>query len=201
MSIEQSLENVLSSMSLDGVGGKVSNFVVAFASDLAQLFTVLEYMAGLIGFFVFVWAFFDFKALRKANSPGVTGGGIAMKLIFASVMGTFMNFMKAASISFVGSADPTSPLSYIEKANSVQAVSPFTAMILAVLAIITLLGWFYGLKSVYLFATVNGRQDRQAHISQAAYMLVGSVIMVNLGLATIDFFKSGGIEIESFGSF
>jgi len=201
MSIEQSVGNILSSMNLGGVGGEIASFIVNFAADMAKIFTVIQFMSGAIGFLIFVWALFDLKALGKANNPNVTGGGTAMKIIFSSLMGTFHNYMKMASISILQVDDPTSPMSYVEKAQSIQAVSPFTAMLYAVLSLVTLLGWYYGLKSIYLFATVNGKQDKEAHVLQAAYMLLGSTLLVNISVVAMGFFASGGVQVENFGDF
>lgn len=201
MSIERSLSNLFNSLNLGGVGEEVATFIVNFAADMALLFNVLHFLTGVIGFFLFVWALFDLKALGKANNPSVTAGGTMMKIIFSAAMGTFASFMKMASISLLQSSDPTSPMSYVDEALAIQQVSPFTAMLLAVMSLITLLGWFYGAKSVYLFSTVNGKQDKEAHVTQAAYMLIGSTIMVNLSLAVIEFFRSGGIEVSTFGNF
>jgi hypothetical protein len=199
--MEQSIANILASMNLESTGGKIATFIVTFAADLAKLFDVLKFIAGVVGFLLFVWALFDLKALGKANSPGITGGGTLMKIIFSSAMGVFHGFMQMASMSLLKTSDPTSPMSYIDKAESIQQVSPFTAMLFAVLSIVTLLGWFYGLKAVYLFSTVNGKQDKEAHVMQAANMLLGSTLMINLSVAVMGFFASGGVEVSSFGDF
>lgn len=201
MALEQTVSNIFSSLNLGGVGGQVATFIVNFAADMSKLFSVLHFLSGVIGFFLFVWAIFDLKKLGKANDPSVSAGGTMMKVIGSAAMGTFAGFMKMASISFLQSSDPTSPLSYVDAAIAVQAVSPFTAMLFAILSLITLMGWFYGLKSIYLFSTINGKQDKESHVMQAAYMLLGSTILVNISLAIMEFFRSGGVEISSFGNF
>lgn len=200
MSIETSIQNMFESFGAGSTGESIALFIVNFAEDISLAFELFMFMSACIGFGLFVWALLDVKNMKKANGGGqITGGGTMMKIIFSALLGVFYNVMEAASISIYGAGNPMQPASYVEAARAIQSVSPFMAMLFAIMSIVTVVGWYHGLKSLYLFATVNGKQDKQAHISQAMHMFFGSVIMVNLGLTAAGFFLSGGVEIEQFG--
>lgn len=201
MSIENSIANIVDSLNLGDTGDSIATFIVNFASDVASLYGYIVWGASIIGFLFFVSALFDVKKMKSPNHGNITAGGTIVKVIASALMGTLVSTMQGISVSLLGTNDPMTPLSYIDKAESYQGVSPFTAMIFALMSLVTLIGWFYGIKSLYLFASTNGKSDKQAHIEQAIYMLIGSTILVNLSFAVIGFFMSGGVQIEQYGDF
>lgn len=181
---------------LTGIG----TIVVNLAEDLSKLLDSLFYVASALGLFLFVLAILDFKKIKKANS-NVTAGGVMIKVVSSTLMGQLATFVFHASQSLSPMANPMYPDSYVAMAKSSQGNDPMYAMLFGVMAIITLLGWLYAFKCLYLFYTASNKDDKEGHILKAVNTGVGSILIVNIAFVLGNAISSAGGNITQIGNF
>ncbi len=161
------------------------NGIVNFAADMALIFEHLLVWFKLGGAVLFLWGVWGLITFKKPNSQ-VTGLSIALKCILGSVLYQFSFWMEQSTQSLWADASPATPMSYVALSQAQLDVNPLSAMLLAVLALLTLAGWVAGGMAIYGFATMESAQDKHGAFWKNAWMFLGGVILVNMMLFASD---------------
>lgn len=171
---------------LTGIG----DIVINLAEDLSKTLDVIFYVSAALGIYLFVLTFVHIKKRKSNPNSRVDGFSVGLKLISSALMGQLASFVYNLSQSFSDMANPMYPNSYVAKAREVQGSDPMFAMVLGVLAIFTLLGWIYALKSLYMFYFAGNKEDVEQHLMKAFYTCLGSIIIVNASFFAMSFVDS-----------
>lgn len=198
MSAETLLDDLSDKFS-SGIGERIALFLVNFAEDLSLFYNAILYAGTLLGLIFFLWFLNDVKQKNVNSQQGKTSGGMLAKFIASCLMAQLAAYGNALSNSVMGT-DPMTPYSYLEKVQKGSG-NEWTDMLLSIMAIVTVLGWFYILKSLWLFGTLDGAQDREGQLRSAAYTALGSVIVLGIVSVIKSTAESGGVVIESLGGF
>lgn len=196
-SLTQFVQSVIGTADSELTG--IGTIIVNLAEDLSKLLNSLFYVSSALGLFLFVLAILDVKKIKKANS-NVTAGGVLLKVVSSTLMGQLATFVYHASQSLSPMANPMYPDSYVAIAKS-QSNDPMNAMLFGVMAIITLLGWIYAFKCLYLFYTASNKDDKEGHILKAVNTGVGSILIVNIAFVLANAISSAGGNITQIGNF
>ena len=164
--------------------------IINMAADLTLVLDSLFIIFKIIGALVFIWGVWHLCTFKKpnANTMGgaVTAGGISLKLIFGSVIYQFTFWMEQLTQSVWSNASPAMPLGYVEMAKANTDVNPIGAALLAVLAILTIIGWITSFAALYGFSSLGDVQDKHAAIWKNIWKLAGGLILINSMLFASD---------------
>lgn len=161
------------------------NGIVNFAADMAIVFDEMLIWFKYGGMGVFLWGVWGLISLKKPNSQ-VTGLSIALKCFFGAVLYQLSFWMGETTQSLWADAAPATPMSYVAMSQAALDVNPVSAMLLAVLALLTFAGWAFAGIAIYGFATMGSTQDKHSAFWKNAWMFLGGMVLVNMMLLASD---------------
>jgi len=178
----------------------VSSAIINLAEDLGKILPPVFFITSLLGLLIFLSAFIKMRRMAEANGQG-TKSGIMFMLVFGALLGQISIIAKNFTESIFGSVTPATPYGYIAEAQAMEASNPFGGMLLAVFAIVNCMGWFYFIRGLYLFSSIDGKQDREAHLWKSINTTVGSLLFINLATFIGSLAASTGTSLQIIDGF
>lgn len=167
------------------INNQTINGIVNLAADLALIFEDVLLLFKLLGALLFMWGLWGLIGFKKPNSR-ITGKAIALKCLFGSILYQLSYWMEQSTQSLWADASPATPMSYVALSQSSLESNPFTAMVFAIISIMTLIGWIFGGVAAYGYATMADSNDRHAAFWKNSWMFLGAMILVNMMLFASD---------------
>ena len=166
--------------------GGVLGGIVNFAEDMTLVFNEFIYWSYLAGIALFVWGVYGLIVFKKPNNQ-TTGLAVNCRIFFGIIITQMMFWFGQLNDSVWEGSQPAVALGYVEMARSNQEASPVAAGLLAVLALLTMIGVVCGFIALYGFATIGSKQDKHEALWKNTWMMVGGFILFNIMLVASDF--------------